>query len=170
MNKISENIKQNKLNQWISDTFHLSSNTVVSISEHRNSHDKSASSHTEITIEAATGGNKQFIIKKSIGEITEQDIQKLQRFARFERLKKLPIIGNLFRFMGLWAAFTGMYAMFSVCPFCGQVGCPIGAGSAGLVGGFFALAVNNGKQFIRNINFLEIKKIFCYIFSKKRKI
>ena len=147
MNTTSENM-QHQLQQWIRDTFHLSKNEVITINEHRHSPDRSDSSHTEIKIEAATGGNKQFIIKKTINEITEHDIQKLQRFTRFERLKKLPIVGNLFRFLGLWLAFTGIYAMFSVCPFCGQVGCPVGAGSAGVMGGFFALIVQNLKNLL----------------------
>ncbi|MEW6328109.1 MAG: hypothetical protein AB1487_11050 [Thermodesulfobacteriota bacterium] len=52
-----------------------------------------------------------------------------------------PLLGSLFRFFRWGLAFSGLYAMFAVCPFCGRVGCPVGAGSAGLVGGFFALCI-----------------------------
>jgi len=42
--------------------------------------------------------------------------------------------------------------MFAVCPFCGQVGCPIGAGNAGIVGGFFALLLQDWKSLIRYLS------------------
>jgi hypothetical protein len=61
--------------------------------------------------------------------------------------------GHLFRFIGKWFGFTSLYAAFTVCPFCGQVGCPVGAGLAGSVGAFFALCATDWKQlfaFIRN--------------------
>lgn len=131
MNKVTENFKQQQLQQWIRDAFRLSKNVIVNISEHRGGHHKLGPSHTEITIEEEIGKKHQYIVKKSINEIIEEDIRRMRRFIQFERLKRLPIIGNIFRFLGLWAAFTGIYAMFAVCPFCGQVGCPIGAGSAG---------------------------------------
>jgi hypothetical protein len=55
------------------------------------------------------------------------------------------------RFLGWWFGFTGLYALFGVCPFCGQPGCAVGAGSAGVVGGFFALCMQNWKSALRFI-------------------
>lgn len=164
----SEKFREQLLQQWIRATFHLSKDAVIKISEH--SYKKFNSFHTEVTIEEKIGKKFQYQVNKPITEVTEKDIKRLRYFAKFEKLKNLPIIGNLFRFLGLWLAFTGVYAMFSVCPFCGQAGCPVGAGSAGVIGGSFAFAVNNGRQFVKKISFLEIKKMFYYIFSKKRKI
>jgi cellulose synthase/poly-beta-1,6-N-acetylglucosamine synthase-like glycosyltransferase len=62
-----------------------------------------------------------------------------------KRFYKYPFIGHLFRFLTWWLIFSGIYASSSVCPFCGQYGCPVGAGSAGIVGGFFALVIGKGK-------------------------
>jgi hypothetical protein len=62
-----------------------------------------------------------------------------------KRFYRYPFIGGLFRFLTWWLIFAGIYASSSVCPFCGQPGCPVGAGSAGLVGGFFALVISKGK-------------------------
>ncbi|GAB6096160.1 hypothetical protein JCM14469_24130 [Desulfatiferula olefinivorans] len=56
--------------------------------------------------------------------------------------------GHLFRFIGKWFGFTGLYAAFSVCPFCGQAGCPVGVGLAGSVGAFFALCATDWKQLL----------------------
>jgi hypothetical protein len=48
----------------------------------------------------------------------------------------------------LWfLAFFGIYASSSMCPFCGTPGCPVGAGGAFLVGGFFAVLLQYGKNF-----------------------
>ncbi len=57
--------------------------------------------------------------------------------------------GHLFRFVGWWFGFAGLYSMFAVCPFCGQAGCPAGLASAGTVGAFFALCVQDWKRFFR---------------------
>ncbi len=47
----------------------------------------------------------------------------------------------------LWFfAFFGIYASSSVCPFCGQPGCPVGIGGAALVGGVFACLGHYGKS------------------------
>ena len=58
---------------------------------------------------------------------------------------KYPVLGRLFRLFIWWLTFMGIYASSSVCPFCGQVGCPVGMAGAGLVGGFFALVIGQGK-------------------------
>jgi len=62
--------------------------------------------------------------------------------------RKLSPFGHLFRFFGWWFGFTGLYAAFAVCPFCGQQGCPVGLASAGTVGAFFALCLQDWKLFL----------------------
>jgi hypothetical protein len=48
----------------------------------------------------------------------------------------------------IWiAAFSGVYSMGAVCPFCGRVGCPTGTASAGLVGLVFASLMQWGRTF-----------------------
>jgi hypothetical protein len=63
--------------------------------------------------------------------------------------RKLSPFGHLFKFFSWWFGFTGLYAMFAVCPFCGQQGCPVGLASAGTVGAFFALCIQDWKLFFR---------------------
>lgn len=53
--------------------------------------------------------------------------------------KKHSVFSHILKFIGWWFGFAGLYAMFSTCPFCGQTGCPVGAGTAGAFGGFVAL-------------------------------
>jgi hypothetical protein len=61
---------------------------------------------------------------------------------------RLSPIGRFFRFLGWWLGFTGLYATFSVCPFCGQPGCPVGIASAGTVGAFLALCMQDSKRLL----------------------
>ncbi|HJX31864.1 MAG TPA: hypothetical protein VJ624_08470 [Thermodesulfobacteriota bacterium] len=65
--------------------------------------------------------------------------------------RKISPFGHLFRFIGWWFGFTGLYATFAVCPFCGQQGCPVGLASAGTVGAFLTLCFQDWKRFFRFI-------------------
>jgi hypothetical protein len=56
------------------------------------------------------------------------------------------LMGRLSRFFVWWLIFSGIYASSSVCPFCGQVGCPVGGASAGLVGGLFAFLILGARR------------------------
>jgi len=54
------------------------------------------------------------------------------------RLNRWRLPRPLTRFLGWWASVFALLGPFSVCPFCGQPGCGIGAGAAGVLGGFVA--------------------------------
>ena len=58
---------------------------------------------------------------------------------------KLSPLGYIIKLFAKWFGFTSLYAAFSVCPFCGQQGCPVGIGSASIIGAFFALIFNDWK-------------------------
>jgi|LQYC01.1.fsa_nt_gi hypothetical protein len=65
--------------------------------------------------------------------------------------RKLSPFGHLFRFIGWWFGLSALYATFAVCPFCGQQGCPVGWASAGTVGVFLTLCLQDWKLFFRFI-------------------
>ncbi len=71
--------------------------------------------------------------------------------AGMKRFYRYPFIGRLLKFCTWWLIFSGIYASTSVCPFCGQAGCPVGAASAGVVGGLFALILGKGKVFLDQV-------------------
>jgi len=70
---------------------------------------------------------------------------------------KLSPLGYVIKLFAKWFGFTSLYAAFSVCPFCGQQGCPVGIGSASIIGAFFALI------------FSDWKILFSYIKNKLKK-
>jgi hypothetical protein len=74
--------------------------------------------------------------------------------------RRMSPFGQLFRFIGWWFGFTGLYTTFAVCPFCGQQGCPVGLASAGTIGLFLALCVQDWKRFFAFIkqNLMKKKK------------
>ncbi len=78
----------------------------------------------------------------------EKEIRIAEQEEKEEKRKMSPF-GHLFRFFGWWFGFTGLYSMFSVCPFCGQQGCPVGVASAGTAGAFFALCLQDWKLLFR---------------------
>ena len=155
-NMLNNSMKYNKeiLSGWIKETFKLQRNETITLKEYSKDKGGNTFIYTEITINKLT----KFVIKKSVSEITEKDIKRLRTYAKMEKLKKLPIIGHMFRFLGLWFAFTGLYAMFSVCPFCGQAGCPVGVGGAGIIGGIFAILVQQWKSVLKLLSGKLFKK------------
>ena len=71
--------------------------------------------------------------------------------AGMPRFYRYPVIGHSLKIITWWLIFSGIYASSSVCPFCGQAGCPVGAASAGLVGGLFALIIGKGKVIMARV-------------------
>jgi hypothetical protein len=57
-------------------------------------------------------------------------------------------LSSLKRWAVWFLTFFGIYSASSVCPFCGAPGCPVGAGGAALVGGFFAALMHYGKNIL----------------------
>jgi len=60
--------------------------------------------------------------------------------------RSVGLTSVLFRFIGWFVGFAGLYAMGAVCPFCGRQGCPVGSASAGFIGLLFASMMQWGKK------------------------
>ncbi|MEO0086257.1 MAG: hypothetical protein ABIK37_06455 [candidate division WOR-3 bacterium] len=60
------------------------------------------------------------------------------------------VLANLLRFAGLWAGISGVYAAVGggACPCCGNPGCPVGIGLAGIVGAIGSLIINHGRRWL----------------------
>ncbi len=56
------------------------------------------------------------------------------------------LLRRIVSFLIRWAAFTGLLSSNTACPFCGQPGCPVGIGAAGLLGIVFTLIT--GKKLL----------------------
>jgi len=56
------------------------------------------------------------------------------------------VFSRIIHFCKWWLGFTGLIAVTSVCPFCGQPGCPVGIGAATTIGGFMSLFMQNWKE------------------------
>jgi len=110
------------------------------------------STATETTLTIGKNHRQKYTITKPVRDIGYNDIKVRKESIERNVVKKHPVLGRLLRFSGWWFGFSGLYAMFAVCPFCGQTGCPVGIGSAGLVGGFCALGMQNGKAFFQFIH------------------
>ncbi|MBN1772647.1 MAG: hypothetical protein JXB32_15360 [Deltaproteobacteria bacterium] len=92
-----------------------------------------ATSHTTVTVRAR-GRAATFLVPKPMPEVRREDVEAMQDEIRRGVLGRHPILGRLFLFGGWWFAFTGLYAMSAVCPFCGSPACVVGVASAGIFG------------------------------------
>ena len=143
-----------QLRRWIVEAFNLPKGTAVTASERECNGEQCPSIVTDVTVHLGKNHAHKYTIPKPLGDMTYEDIKLLRTTIEAHVVKKHPILGRLFHFFGCWFACSVLYAMSAVCPFCGQVGCPVGAGSAGLVGGFFALFalwMQNWKAFVKFI-------------------
>jgi len=103
---------------------------------------------TVIEILHDQGETRQFEIDCPIESVTRRHVYKLIEQEVEARGEKRSVMGKVIRFFAWWFGFSSLYATFAVCPFCGQLGCPIGMGSAGFVGGFFALLMQDWKTMV----------------------
>jgi hypothetical protein len=57
------------------------------------------------------------------------------------------------RFFGLWAGISGAYTVMGggTCPCCGNPGCPVGLGVAGIFGALGSLIINYGRRWFAAI-------------------
>ena len=88
---------------------------------------------------------------KNVGPLIHDDTTPPEIPSGMKRFYQYPFIGRLLKFLTWWLIFSGIYASSSVCPFCGQLGCPVGGASAGIVGGLFALVIGKGKVIIEQV-------------------
>jgi len=137
-----------QLRRWVMDVFHLPETTVVAATEH----DHAGEAHTEVVVRLGDRVLNTYLIARPLDSITRPDIEALRAAAEAGVLQRHPILGHLYRFFGLWFAFSGAYVLFSAqCPFCGQPGCPVGLGGAGLVGLLGTLCCQNWKGLFKNL-------------------
>lgn len=79
-----------------------------------------------------------------------------------DKFHKHSIVAKMINFSKWWLGFTGLMATTSVCPFCGQPGCPVGVGAATTIGAFFALFMQNWKE--------PFQQLYYRLFKNKKDI
>ena len=89
---------------------------------------------------------------KNVGPSVHDDAASPEIPSGMKRFYRHPGVGRFVKFLTWWLIFSGIYAGSSVCPFCGQIGCPVGGASAGLVGGLFALIIGKGKDILKQVS------------------
>jgi len=138
--------KINNIKTWIRLGFSLPNDTVIQVRE--TGGEELSLRHTIIEIQFEQTKSQQFEIQHPLDQVSRRDIYKLVAKEIDAKSEKRSVMGRIIRFFAWWFGFTSLYAMFAVCPFCGQIGCPVGMGSAGFVGGFFALLMQDWKTML----------------------
>ena len=82
--------------------------------------------------------NISFAVPKGIAFMEREDLEVARKDLEGSLKKYNPIVARLYRLGGWWMIFAGSLALFSVCPVCGQAGCPVGIGVFGVLSGLLA--------------------------------
>ena len=98
--------------------------------------------HTEIRLACADGLARQWTFAVAPHAITDKDIRPIRRFLRRPANRSRTALVGVLQFIGWSVGFTGLYAASTTCPCCGQVGCPVGVGTVGIMGGLTAAVVS----------------------------
>ena len=140
--------KNDRITEWVQTYFRLPDDTEIIVGGSRDNHPMGTSQQTTITLHVPSSHELSFIVRKSPDRVSERDVKRL-RWLYLRR--RYPFIAPVLRFVGWWFGFAGLYAMTAACPCCGQIGCPVGASGAGVVGGILALVMQNGSTLMNRI-------------------
>ncbi|MFZ5517196.1 MAG: hypothetical protein ACOY90_11195 [Candidatus Zhuqueibacterota bacterium] len=144
--KSSSQKKIENIKTWIRLGFSLPNHAEIKVRESDGA--AVADRKTIIEILLDHGDPRQFEIDVPLESVSRRHVYKLIEQEVETRGEKRSVMGKVIRFFAWWFGFSSLYATFAVCPFCGQLGCPVGMGSAGFVGGFFALLMQDWKNMI----------------------
>ena len=143
----NNNVQQ--IRSWIFEAFGLPKDAKANISERQCEENNDSSAYTDITINFGDKHEHHYTISRPLADVTQEDIATLRSTDENHTRRHHTILGKILRFFVFWLGFSGLYATFAVCPVCGQAGCPVGVGSASLVGGVSAFLLQHWKASIR---------------------
>lgn len=93
-----------------------------------------------------------FTLEKPLSEINREDILSLKEALDDEVSGSSFLKRGLVRLFGWWVIFAGSLTLFSVCPVCGNMGCPVGLGITGIVAGMLAFFKQYGRYLLSRIS------------------
>ena len=113
--------------------------TVITISP---SVDKTAAPNTNTCLECSGESVCRCSLAATPHAVSEKDIQPARK--SLERpIRRWPVaLAMIPQLLGWSVGFTGLYAASTVCPHCGQVGCALGIGTMGIMGGLTATVMS----------------------------
>ena len=118
---------------------------------------------TEIVIWIGKNKTIRYIINKHVQSITDKDIDELYSEVKISAFDKYPFLSKFTKLFGWWVIFAGSFSLFSICPVCGQVGCPVGVGITGILAGVLAVL----KLYLKDF-WISLISFTTRIFSKQR--
>lgn len=149
---MTDNSSIQNVRSWIVEIFSIPK--CLSIDVYQNETEKKDVC-TDIVINIDSNNNSRYTIHKKISEITKDDILLLKDSVIDYAANEYSFLARLPGFFGWWIIFAGSFSLFSVCPVCGNIGCPMGIGITGLLAAFLAFL----KQFLKYY-LLNLKKNF----------
>ncbi|HOO72691.1 MAG TPA: hypothetical protein PK926_13085 [Spirochaetota bacterium] len=173
---MKEETRQN-IQAWMKTYFKLPAGCTVCIDEKENTatHESCRLDTpedgliTDITIYLGEKPVLNCSVNKPAANIQEEDIAALRESVKTLAYKTHPFLAKIFHFLGWWAIFAGSLSLFSVCPICGQIGCPVGVGVTGVIAGLLAFLKQYLKDFVLLIK-ENVRKLINSFQSRFNKI
>jgi hypothetical protein len=140
------------LNKWFREVFTLPDFALIDLSE-EDYIDEEGKLTKKISFKIIIKDKVHniYTILKPASEVVRDDIDYLKQTMESYVIKNYPIRSKLYKFFGWWIIFAGSITIFSVCPICGQTGCPVGIGTTGILAGIFSLIKTGGKGYLTSI-------------------
>ncbi|MBN2401687.1 MAG: hypothetical protein JXN64_04750 [Spirochaetes bacterium] len=169
MNKTNSGLNIH-LENWLREVFELPASAFIEIAEEDyTDKEGSLNQKTDFKIQVNNKKFNTYTILKPTSQICFDDIIFLKQSFDSYVSKYFSMRSKIYKFFGWWFIFAGGITIFSVCPICGQTGCPVGVGTTGILAGILSLVKISGKNCINylKISFksIHLKNIILHIYS-----
>lgn len=98
--------------------------------------------NTNICVDCPGESARRWSLAVAPHAVSERDIRPIRKFMNRPARRWPAALLLIPQFLGWGVGFTGLYAASTVCPCCGQVGCALGIGTMGIMGGLTATVMS----------------------------
>jgi hypothetical protein len=93
---------------------------------------------TLVCLKCDDGNVREWLIRALPQDVSDRDIRPIRRFLMRPKGRLSGRLMLIPQTLGWSVGLTGLFAASTICPCCGQVGCALGVGTMGIVGGLTA--------------------------------
>jgi hypothetical protein len=93
---------------------------------------------TEIRVNCDDGNVRRWTVRALPQSVSDRDLRPIRRFLTRPQRRLSGWLMLAPQLLGWSVGLTGFFAASTICPCCGQVGCALGVGTMGIMGGLTA--------------------------------
>jgi hypothetical protein len=93
---------------------------------------------TEIRVTCDDGHVRRWTVRAFPQSVSDRDVRPIRKFLARPKSRLSGWLLLVPQLLGWSVGLTGLFAASTICPCCGQVGCALGVGTMGIMGGLTA--------------------------------